>query len=1080
MQKVSDIAAYQQTKNTKENINGWSSRRQRSRLKSKIVSEPEVEFEHESPNTQLLLTTSYNNNTTMRIRREENSHVLIEDKPETPSLPLTDSYLRLLSTIEQLKTVDWESTDPELYKDSPFAREGKKPFTPHCFWAMVSTEYFPKLERVQFHQKLQDLKKFAHQNIEETALPFNLQRSSESVTKTTSLSQYFQQTSLFSSKKLPSNSILAKLAADLHSNLTRSASKVGLNRHLSVNTTSSCNKFKTNIVQEEIPPDTISTERLRSADHHQEAYANEFILKIRNLIYKKLSPFISIPDEIIDSNNDNPLIKLAIAEKLPLDTVIATCEEELRKIEGQAQQDLNKLSFNVNRHFNQLIGFPKLMTTQGVLADLEEMSVLEWKWVTKTSLKKSKAQADQAHSEENQLLTLKNEEQTCQICGDGDYVDGNLIVYCSRCNICVHQNCYGIQSLPKGNWICELCRSFGPQGQLMRCPLCPSLGGCLRRTQTLSNSDRWLRSNVEYLHFIKAGNRQDLDIYRSFQPDPQFPVLSDDVEIPDGEYKKYLYYDHFAPGTIMTGPWAPPRPYYSWVHVSCHPVVPLPLMNPLPLPPLGNELVGSETTRRCEVCKEWLGILYKCTGPNCSLHYHGECARKIKIFLMNSSVDNSRYCRSRRKFVQCFQHMRGGAKDEILKEREQKTSEILNWIGLPHSNEETYYQNRPKRKPSEQVTQSSEADENCTKESDEKVEVGEEPAQPTWKSNKFVREVMSETCMFPGLGNVWIITKDESEKPKSVLYIQPVVEQIPQEISILNNVWLKLQTERGWDPYLAHDKLHRILEGSDEPPFTNLIKEVDLKDDKKRKRGLKLPLPTPTGYSSRRSVYNPFKIEPDLLEKITETYLIQSSRTIEPSFIETVREIHKFKTVEIEKSDAVLRRLQSATRESPEISKRTIRYYEESAPRLDLSGLPVLARLSDYYNPPKVPRPCSTSYPTFCVCNSKLSNTRFMIACSMCMNWFHPECIGIPISTPPKSKTTIICHKCRQFCHFHVQTSDSSLGKRKMVEPNFDEDDLNIDCSKNPKLFKTTKEKLERLFIKFHDRQSENSTTHPI
>jgi len=42
------------------------------------------------------------------------------------------------------------------------------------------------------------------------------------------------------------------------------------------------------------------------------------------------------------------------------------------------------------------------------------------------------------------------EDILCLICNDGDYQENNLIVICSKCNISVHQKCYGIDMIPQG------------------------------------------------------------------------------------------------------------------------------------------------------------------------------------------------------------------------------------------------------------------------------------------------------------------------------------------------------------------------------------------------------------------------------------------------------------------------------------------------------------------------------------------------------------------------------------------------------------------------------------------------------
>ena len=43
-------------------------------------------------------------------------------------------------------------------------------------------------------------------------------------------------------------------------------------------------------------------------------------------------------------------------------------------------------------------------------------------------------------------LEAKYDDYVCQVCSEGDTADGNLIVFCSRCSITVHQKCYGLEN----------------------------------------------------------------------------------------------------------------------------------------------------------------------------------------------------------------------------------------------------------------------------------------------------------------------------------------------------------------------------------------------------------------------------------------------------------------------------------------------------------------------------------------------------------------------------------------------------------------------------------------------------------
>ncbi|EFJ52654.1 hypothetical protein VOLCADRAFT_47045, partial [Volvox carteri f. nagariensis] len=73
----------------------------------------------------------------------------------------------------------------------------------------------------------------------------------------------------------------------------------------------------------------------------------------------------------------------------------------------------------------------------------------------------------------------------CAICGDGLSVDPNMIVFCERCDIAVHQHCYGSEVRPK-RWEMEargITHAELPGGSLaVSCCLCPVRQGAFKRT----------------------------------------------------------------------------------------------------------------------------------------------------------------------------------------------------------------------------------------------------------------------------------------------------------------------------------------------------------------------------------------------------------------------------------------------------------------------------------------------------------------------------------------------------------------------------------------------------------------------
>lgn len=74
----------------------------------------------------------------------------------------------------------------------------------------------------------------------------------------------------------------------------------------------------------------------------------------------------------------------------------------------------------------------------------------------------------------------------CCVCSDDRGWTENPLVYCDGqgCTVAVHQACYGIVTVPTGNWYCRKCESQERTARVQRCELCPSKDGALKRTDT--------------------------------------------------------------------------------------------------------------------------------------------------------------------------------------------------------------------------------------------------------------------------------------------------------------------------------------------------------------------------------------------------------------------------------------------------------------------------------------------------------------------------------------------------------------------------------------------------------------------
>lgn len=120
----------------------------------------------------------------------------------------------------------------------------------------------------------------------------------------------------------------------------------------------------------------------------------------------------------------------------------------------------------VNAEFRQL-ALPELdeLTMEQLLVELER-----------------RCQQNMQQQIENQegLGIEYDEDVVCDVCRSPEGEDGNEMVFCDNCNVCVHQACYGILKVPQGNWLCRTC-ALGVQS---KCLLCPRRGGALKPTRS--------------------------------------------------------------------------------------------------------------------------------------------------------------------------------------------------------------------------------------------------------------------------------------------------------------------------------------------------------------------------------------------------------------------------------------------------------------------------------------------------------------------------------------------------------------------------------------------------------------------
>eukprot|EP00638_Chattonella_subsalsa_P003721 CAMPEP_0117748642 /NCGR_PEP_ID=MMETSP0947-20121206/9261_1 /TAXON_ID=44440 /ORGANISM="Chattonella subsalsa, Strain CCMP2191" /LENGTH=243 /DNA_ID=CAMNT_0005566391 /DNA_START=41 /DNA_END=769 /DNA_ORIENTATION=+ len=111
----------------------------------------------------------------------------------------------------------------------------------------------------------------------------------------------------------------------------------------------------------------------------------------------------------------------------------------------------------------------------------------------------------QTEQDEEKVDEDDDDERPCHVCGEYEADDpNNLLLMCDGCDVPVHQDCYGVEEVPEGDWFCHACKGAkeGKNVEVtkLRCELCITHGvgaftPVARSTGTVDTT--------------AAGNRQD-------------------------------------------------------------------------------------------------------------------------------------------------------------------------------------------------------------------------------------------------------------------------------------------------------------------------------------------------------------------------------------------------------------------------------------------------------------------------------------------------------------------------------------------------------------------------------------------
>jgi hypothetical protein len=207
------------------------------------------------------------------------------------------------------------------------------------------------------------------------------------------------------------------------------------------------------------------------------------------------------------------------------------------------------------------------------------------------------------------------------VCGDGDCEDDDQIIFCDRCDIAVHQICYGVSAVPEGEWYCAPCSMLISRGFIKQTPMSPQYtcavcwqkGGAMRRLL------------IEKQHYKKT-----LQLLNSG----------------DGKPPAQLTFAHLACAMWL-------GELYLLDTDEMTPICGLHTVNP------------QRFKLKCALCKVPGGACVQCSEKKCCVAYHMQCALEHGLQL-DTVNDTSKECGSS-YITWCEKHRNTPRMNTVLK-----------------------------------------------------------------------------------------------------------------------------------------------------------------------------------------------------------------------------------------------------------------------------------------------------------------------------------------------------------------------------------------------------------------------------
>ncbi|XP_042464298.1 uncharacterized protein LOC122047223 isoform X1 [Zingiber officinale] len=228
--------------------------------------------------------------------------------------------------------------------------------------------------------------------------------------------------------------------------------------------------------------------------------------------------------------------------------------------------------------------------------------------------------------------SLLNPDAFCCVCGSSNQGDTNQLLECHDCLIKVHQACYGVSKIPKGNWCCRPCKC---NSQDIVCVLCGYGDGAMTRAVKCQNIIKsllkaWKVGKGSYSVKTIPSEHAEIDALNPDSADEasKFNNCGSVSETCTAESKSRMSGKYPAFNSIIAGSLDPS--VTQWVHMVCAlwtPGTRCPNVDTMNTFDVSGALPAKKNVV-CSLCKRSGGSCIECRVSSCSVPFHPWCAHQ--------------------------------------------------------------------------------------------------------------------------------------------------------------------------------------------------------------------------------------------------------------------------------------------------------------------------------------------------------------------------------------------------------------------------------------------------------------------